>query len=114
MTRPLTPAIAKALAGLYDVRTAAAAAKLPADTRAVLTRLIVHARAAARAQTPFAIELDRVALETDRSHTAVALAVADLMAAGWLARDDAGHWRPAVAPKPTPAGRPVTPAPEQS
>lgn len=108
------PAVAQALADLRAVYVAASAAVMPgADAAAVLDRLIIHATAAARAQTPFAIEMDLLATETGRSHAAVAHAVADLMSAGWLALDAAGRWYPAIAPH-VPAVLPAVPAPEQS
>lgn len=110
MTPPAAlPALTPELQAVaYQVLTAS----LPADQVLVMCRILAAAIAAAGA--PPAIELEAIAEETELTHADVAWHLADLIADGWIARDTAGHWRPAIAPH-VHAGRPGTrPAPEHA
>lgn len=84
------------------IGAAVRASQLPAASRLIMHTAALNAAESAEAGIPFAITLTELADQTGLAHREVADRVGKLMKAGWIARDDNGHWLPTVPPS---AGR---------
>lgn len=88
----LTPARANQL----RIGAAIRASTLPPPSRLVLWTATDVAAAAADAGDQFSISIQELSEQTGLSVGPVARYVSALVAAGWIARNDDGHWLPTV------------------